>query len=452
MSNTVQAAIPAATAPAAAPDKIAGAFYVIWVGQFVSMIGTHLTGFALGVWLFQRTGSVLDFSQLTLFATLPALLLMPWSGALADRWDRRTILILCEVLALLCTTGMALLFWFDRFQVWQLMALQGLLSVSLAFQGPAAYATITALVPKSQFAKAGGLFQIANAMAQFGGPLLAAAALGVIGITGIVTLDAVSFAIALLALLVARFPALARTSAGAEGGKVRRHALRDMEWAFNYLVERPAMAVLYLYTTLGSFLSGIVVTLVAPLVLSDHNEKVLSWVSTSGAVGVLASGLVLVMWGGPKRFTPLVLALHIVQGAAIAGAGWFHGSVYALCACAFVAMCSSSTLAGYMSAVWRRKVPRERQGAFAALQQAVALALIPFAALIGGTLAHYVFEPALSAGGIWHGSVGPWLGTGDGSGTALLFVVAGLGAIGVALISLCHRRLYRFEDDVADAL
>lgn len=452
MSNTVQATAPAVTAPAAAPEKIAGAFYVIWLGQFISMVGTHLTGFALGVWLFQRTGSVLDFSQLTLFATLPALLLMPWSGSLADRWDRRTILILCEAVALLATGCMALLFWLDRFEVWQLMALQGLLSVSLAFQGPAAFSTITALVPKSQFAKAGGLFQIASAIAQFGGPLMAASILGVIGITGIATLDAASYAIALGALLLARFPALARTRAAAGEGAQRRNAMRDMEWAFNYLVERPSMGVLYLYTTLGSFLSGIVVTLIAPLVLTHHSEKVLAWVSTSGAVGVLASGLVLVVWGGPKRFTPLVLAIHIVQGAAIAAAGWFNDSVAILCACAFVAMCSSSTLAGYVSTVWRRKVPRERQGSFAALQQAVALGLIPFAALIGGTLAHYVFEPGLAANGFWHDSVGAWFGTGRGRGTALLFFVVGIGASIVALVSLCQRSLYRFEDDVADAL
>src|SRR5688500_2024442 len=117
MSNTVQAAAPSVTAPAAAPAKVAGALYVSWPGRLRAMVGTHLTGFALGVWLFQRTGSVLDFSQLTLFATLPALLLMPWSGSLADRWDRRTILILCEAVALLATGGMALLFWLDRFEV-----------------------------------------------------------------------------------------------------------------------------------------------------------------------------------------------------------------------------------------------------------------------------------------------------------------------------------------------
>lgn len=445
---TVAGAIPAPAA--AAPEKIAGAFYAIWLGQFVSMIGTHLTGFALGVWLFQRTGSVMDFAALTLFSTLPALLLMPFSGSIADSWDKRKILIACEVLALLATGTMAALFWFDRFEVWQLMALQALLSVSLAFQAPAAYATITMLVPKSQFARAGGMFQIAAALSQFAGPLMAASILGVIGISGIVTLDAFSFCIALLALVLARFPALAVLPAGEAKAKPKRDALKDMEWAFNFLVERPSMAALYGYTVLGSFLSGMVVVLIAPMVLTYHTEQVLAWVSTSGAVGVLVSGLLLVAWGGPKKFTPLVLLINAVQGLAIALAG-YNTSVVVLCGCAFVAMLSSATLAGYMSTVWRRKLPKDRQGTFSALQQAVGLSMIPLSAVIGGTLAQYVFEPALLAGGFWADSVGAWFGTGKGRGNGFLFVVIGLAGVLVSLLSLCHRRLYRFDSDVPDA-
>lgn len=450
--STIVTGVAAETAPP--PEKIAGAFYLIWIGQFVSMMGTHLTGFALGVWLFQRTGSMLDFAELTLTSTLPALLLMPFGGSIADRWDRRKILMACEAAALLATSVMAWLFWTGRFEVWQLMVLQALLSLSLAFQAPAAYSAITTLVPKSQFAKAGGMFQAAAALAQFGAPLAAASILGVIGIGGIVTLDALSFLVALLALAAARFPAHAavHSSAGADGAppKPKRDAFKDIEWAFNFLAERPSMAALYGYTVLGSFLSGMVVVLIAPMVLAFHSEQVLAWVSTSGAVGVFASGLLLMTWGGPKKFTPLLLLLNAVQGAAIALAGYLN-SVPVLCACAFLAMLCSATLAGYMTTVWRRKLPRERQGAFSGLQQAVALSLVPLSAVIGGTLGHYVFEPALLPGGFWADAVGGWFGTGKGRGSGFLFVVIGAASFLAALLSLCHRALYRFEHDVPDA-
>jgi DHA3 family macrolide efflux protein-like MFS transporter len=448
MSTVMTDAGLAPLTPASAPARIPPAFYLIWLGQFVSMVGSQLTGFALGVWLFKRTGSVLDFSELTICATLPAVLLMPFSGSLADRWNKRHILVACEAVALACTGGMALLLWLDRFEVWQLMALQATLSVSLAFQAPAAYATISAIVPKSSFAKAGGMFQFANAIAQFSGPLLAASVLGVIGISGIVAFDTVTFAVALVALLFARFPAV---SAPADPSRPRRDAIKDMEWSFNYLVERPAMAALYGYTTLASFLSGIVVVMIAPLVLVHHTEQVLAWVVTSAAFGMLASGLALMGWGGPKKFTPLMLGLAVLQGLAIATAGWYE-SVAALCACAFFATLCNSVLGGYMSTVWRRKVPRDRQGSFSALQQGVALALIPLSAVIGGSLAHYVFEPALMPGGFWADSVGAWFGIGRGRGTGFLFFVVGLGVAAAVLPAFFHRGLRRFDDEVSDAL
>ena len=426
-------------------ERIGTGFYLIWAGQFVSMIGTMLTSFGLGVWLFQRTGSVLDFTQLTLFSTLPALLLMPWSGSVADRFDKRVILVVGEALALTCTALMGVLFWTGHFQVWQLFALQTVLSASMAFQGPAAYAAVTALVPKSQFGRASGMFQIASAVAQLSAPLIAAALLGVIGITGIIAIDVTSFSAALVGLLLAKFP-----PAVPKAAKERRGAFRDLAWALNFLRERPSMAALYGYTSMGAFLSGMVTVLISPMVLSNYSAQVLAWITTCGAVGVLAGGILMVVWGGPKRWSPYVLAFNAAQGAAIAIAG-FSNRVTILCAGAFVVMFCSTALAGCMAGVWRRKVPRDRQGSFGALQQTVSLSLLPASAVLGGMLAYYLFEPALLPSGMWFEAVGSWFGHGKGRGTAFLFFVIGVTGLSVALFSLTHRRLHRFENDVEDA-
>jgi MFS family permease len=443
------------TSPQTAPgadlptERIGSAFYFIWAGQFVSMMGTMLTSFALGVWLFQRTGSVLDFANLTLFSTLPALLLMPFAGSVADRFDKRTILIAGEAVALACTAAMGLLFWTGRFEVWQLFALQTVMSVSMAFQGPAAYAAISSLVPKSQFGRASGMFQISTAVSQLAGPLIAASVLGAIGITGIVAIDALSFSVALLGIVLARFPDVARKSA--ETAKARRGAFQDLRWALGFLRERPTVAALYGYTSVSAFLSGMVTVLIAPMVLSNHSAQVLAWVTTGGGIGVLCGGLLMVAWGGPKTWTPYVLGFNLVQGLTIAWAG-IADSVPVLCAGAFIVMFSSTALAGCMAGVWRRKVPRERQGSFGALQQAVGLSVIPLSAVLGGVLAHYLFEPALLPGGIWFDSVGAWFGQGKGRGTGLLFFVVGMTGAAVALFSLGHRRLYRLDTDVKDAI
>ena len=88
------------------------AFLAVWAGQVVSALGTGLSGFALGVWVYQRTGSATRFALITLVTTLPGMLLTPIAGALVDRWDRRRAMILSNVGAGFTTLILALLFWY----------------------------------------------------------------------------------------------------------------------------------------------------------------------------------------------------------------------------------------------------------------------------------------------------------------------------------------------------
>ena len=78
-------------------------FILIWLGQFVSLTGSGLTGFALGVWVYQRTGSVTQFALISLFTALPGIVFSPIAGALVDRWDRRWAMIISDTGAGLST-------------------------------------------------------------------------------------------------------------------------------------------------------------------------------------------------------------------------------------------------------------------------------------------------------------------------------------------------------------
>src|SRR4028119_935556 len=71
------------------PKAAMPVFILIWFGQMVSLIGSGLTGFALGVWVYQRTGSVTQLALISLFTILPGIVISPIAGTLVDRWDRR---------------------------------------------------------------------------------------------------------------------------------------------------------------------------------------------------------------------------------------------------------------------------------------------------------------------------------------------------------------------------
>jgi len=82
-------------------------FIIVWLGQLVSLVGSGLTSFALGLWVYEQSGSVTQFALIGLFTALPNIVLSPLAGALVDRWDRRWAMILSDTGAGLCTLIMA---------------------------------------------------------------------------------------------------------------------------------------------------------------------------------------------------------------------------------------------------------------------------------------------------------------------------------------------------------
>src|SRR5688500_3212716 len=126
-------------------------FSVIWLGQLVSSLGSGLTGFALPVWIFQKTGSAEAFGLLFFAAMVPGVLLAPVAGALVDRWDRRMVLLVSDGLAALMTLVLGALLYTGSFEIWHLVVVPAIGSAVGTFQGPAFTAAVGMLVPQRHF-------------------------------------------------------------------------------------------------------------------------------------------------------------------------------------------------------------------------------------------------------------------------------------------------------------
>src|SRR5262245_43815934 len=123
-------------------------FLIIWIGQVVSRLGSGLTGFALAVWVYQRTGSVTQLALVSFSMTLPAVLMSPFAGTLVDRWDRRGAMILSDAGAGLGTLAIALLVWRGQAEIWLIYLALTVVGVFQSFQWPAFSASTTLLVRK----------------------------------------------------------------------------------------------------------------------------------------------------------------------------------------------------------------------------------------------------------------------------------------------------------------
>src|SRR5699024_6424384 len=198
-------------------------FTVIWAGQFLSLTASAMTIFALTVWLWQETGQATTVALQGFFSFAPGLLLGVLTGVVADRFNRKWVMLAADGAAGFGTLGVFLLLETGTLQVWHLYVLGAWSGAAGTFQVPAFAAAVVSLVPKAQFARANAMRSFASSGAQVAAPALAGLLLAATGLKTILLLDLLALGVAALALLTVRvpFPAqqrAARRPAGAHAG------------------------------------------------------------------------------------------------------------------------------------------------------------------------------------------------------------------------------------------
>ena len=124
-------------------------FLIVWLGQMVSAIGSGLTSFGIGVWVFKTSGSAESFGMTMVCYALPNIVFSPLAGAFVDRWDRRIAMLVSDAGAGLTALALALLALSNQLAMWQLYVLVALSSTS---PGPPSRRSPACWCPKSIWA------------------------------------------------------------------------------------------------------------------------------------------------------------------------------------------------------------------------------------------------------------------------------------------------------------
>jgi MFS transporter, DHA3 family, macrolide efflux protein len=424
-----------------------GTFMLIWFGQLVSLLGSGLTGFALSVWVFQQTGSATQLTLISFFAVLPIIVFSPLAGALVDRWPLRLTMMLNDIGGALTTLGLVALLSVDRLTIWSIYAIVGATAVFSAFQFPAFAATTTLIVPKEQFGRASGMVQLAQGLSQLLAPVLAGVLVGWIGLGGVIAIDFATCLFAVATLLVVRIP----PRPPATEGELSQSLLRDVTYGWTYITARPGLLSLLLIFAASNFMTGTVVVLANPLILSFATPAVLGTVLSVAGVGVLAGSVVMSIWGGPKRKVYGALGGVLLTGVTMI-IGGLAPSAILIGVIAFFFTSAGPLIASSSQAIWQRKVAPNVQGRVFATRSMIATSSLPLAFLVTGPLADYVFEPLLAPGGALAGSVGRIIGVGPGRGIAFLLMVFGVLMILLVIGGYLYPRLRYVEDELPDAI
>lgn len=207
------------------PRATLRAFKTLWIGQFISGLGSSLSAFAFGVWIFQTTGSATQFAISTFTYVLPFALLAPIAGALVDRWDRRWTMIGADCGQALITLVIAGLLLADRLAVWHIYGAIAFSAIFGSFHGPAYGASISLIVPPAQLARVAGLGRLNQALNRLVAPALAGILVILIGLKGVVLLDLATFLFAIFTYWVVSIP---RPPRSAEATQAKGKLWREM--------------------------------------------------------------------------------------------------------------------------------------------------------------------------------------------------------------------------------
>lgn len=397
-------------------------YTAVWFGQLVSLIGTALTDFGVGVWIYQKTGSATPFAMILLCTVVPGILVSPVSGALADRWDRRRTMVLADTGAALSTLFMAVLLFAGQLELWHILLAVSFASTCRAFQGPAWLASTAQLVSQEHLGRASGMVNFARGVAGIAAPALGGVLVTTIGLGRVMLIDFATFGVALATLFAVRFPPVPRR---AEAERAKRGVLQDATEGWRYVGSQPALRAHLLFFALVNLGLGYVWVLHAPLVLGFAGARSLGIVGSAMGCGMLAGSLAMTLWGGPKRKVAAILGYGVLLGACLMLMG-LRPWVPLVAAAIFGITFGMPVMNGSLMALWMPRIPQEVQGRTYAVIQVLVWSTEPIAYLSAGVLADRVFKPLLVPGGPLAASLGAVMGTGPTRGLGLL-----LGAVGV---------------------
>ncbi|HRJ57961.1 MAG TPA: MFS transporter [Anaerolineales bacterium] len=431
------------------PSGMSG-FMIVWAGQLISVLASSMTQFALTIWAYQETGSATALGIISTAFLVPFLLLSPIAGVMVDRYNRKLMMMVSDLTAVTATAGILTLHAFGILEIWHLYIAAVINGLGNTFQWPAYSAAISTMVPKENYSRANGMMSLVESGPAVLAPILAGMLLPIITLTGVLVIDVITFFLAIFALTLVHIPQPEKTVEGqAESGGMLKEAL----YGFKYIFARRGLFGLLIFFVVLNFVIGISISLFSPFILERTNQssEMLGIVTSANAIGAVAGGLLIGLWGGFKRRMTSIFLGEALTGLfllVIFGLGrslpvWIIGVVIGGIFPIFTN--------GASQAIWQAKVAPDVQGRVFSARRMIAFSVGPITPIIAGLLADYVTEPMM-LGDTWlAGAFGWMVGTTPGSGMALQLVLTGIlymAVVGFTYAFIPHVR--NLEDELPD--
>jgi MFS transporter, DHA3 family, macrolide efflux protein len=419
-----------------------GDFIIVWLGQLLSLLGSGLTSFVLGVWVYQQTGSITQFAFISMFAYLPSVLLSPFAGVLVDHWNRRWVMLICDVGSGITMLAITYLVINEQLAPWHIYIAVSVNSIFSSCHWPAYTAAAALLAPPKYLNQVSGMMQLGEA-SRLVAPVLGGVLLDSIKLRGVLLVDFTTFLIAFVTLCLVRFPKQKALPL------VKKSLLREAAYGWSYLSDRPGLLTLLFFMGGANFLLGMVEVLATPMALSFTTPTTLGTIFSIGSTGIITGTLLVSSWNNNIKLIYGVLASQVLSGISVMLVG-IYPAIVTLTLAMFVSLCGLATINGCSQLLLRRKVEIEVQGRVFALSRTLSDITLPLSFGITGFLADQVFEPWMAADGLLSSTLGKIVGVGAGQGIRLLLIIVGCFTVLVSIYVTRFPRLMLVEKELPD--
>ncbi len=399
-------------------------FLLLWSGELISSIGGGLTSFGLGVYIFDQTKSAASMAIVTLLGFLPTILLSVPAGALADRFDRRLLMMFGDGCSALGIIFILICMMRGGATLMQICIGVSVSAIFSALLEPSYKATITDLLTAEDFSKASGLVSLAGSARYLFSPVIAGLLLSVSDIRLLLVIDICTFFITVISAAVVRH------GIGAAVIENKEPFLISVKTGWQVLCKKNGVLLLVIIASVITLFMGMFQILAEPLILSFKDAKTLGIAETICAFGMLLSGVVLGVKGIKSGFTKILGMSLFASGLFMAGFGLFE-NIIMICIFGFMFFSALPFANNCLDYLIRTNIPADTQGR--------AWGIIGFISQIGYVVAYTV-------SGIAADALGKISGLGVGRGAAMVVIIAGLLLAATSTLILMSRNIRTLEN------
>lgn len=364
-------------------------YLFFWSGQLFSLFGSTIVFFVIIVWLTLETGNPMFMALASFLYILPMTVCLPIAGVIADRFNRKTVILVVDSSQAFVTFLLIILFQLGLINVWNMLIFIGIRSIFQAFHMPTVNAIIPSMVPQDKLSRINGINFLFSSIIQLFAQFVAATLLVFFTVNQILWADVITFFIAVIPLVLISIPSVKHLNKKSESTE-KSSFVQDFRLGIKTLRLIPGLTALIIISVLANFLIRPLDTLLSLYILDTHGGTPLIYAIT----GIFFQGGMVVgalVTSFKKEWSNKIRLIFL--GIVIAGIGYVIFSIAPIGA--FSIICLGGAIMGVtlpiINALYQTfmqtVVPKDKIGRVSSIDQTLSMSLSPVGTILSGALA-----------------------------------------------------------------